>query len=168
LEPILGATMFLRTLTVLGAAVFLAACSTTYSDMGVGGGVTASAVTNDVYRISSRGNGFTDRTTIQDYSLLKAAETTLAAGKTHFVILSGTDTTRVSTQRTSGTVYTSVYGNTAYSTYTPGTTYDIVKPGEDLMIRVLNVGARQQAPANAFNAQEVFNAINPRVQRPKS
>jgi hypothetical protein len=163
-----GFTMVIRLLAVLGMAALLSACSTTYSEMGVGGGVTASPVTNDVYRISSRGNGFTDATTIQDYSLLKSAETALTSGKTHFVILSGNDTTRVSTQYTPGTMYTNVYGRTAYSTYSPGYSYDIVKPGEDLMIRVFTPSAGQQLPASAFRAQEVFDSINPRVQRPKS
>ncbi|SMQ65746.1 hypothetical protein SAMN06295905_1306 [Devosia lucknowensis] len=160
--------MLTRLFAVLGTAAVLCACSTTYSDMGLAGGVSASPVTSDVYRISSRGNGFTDATTIQDYSLLKAAETTLSAGKTHFIILSGNDTTRVSTQRTAGTMYTNFYGNTAYSTYSPGYSYNIVKPGEDLMIRVFTPGPREQLPVSAFRAQEVFDSINPRVQRPKS
>lgn len=55
-----------------------------------------------------------------------------------------------------------VIGNSVYSTYTPGSTYQIFKPGQDMMIRVGNFQA-----GSAFNAQEVYNAINPRVQRPK-
>lgn len=63
---------------------------------------------------------------------------------------------------------TSVYGNTAFSTYSPGYAYDIVKPGEDMMIRVFTPARVGSTPPNAFAAQEVFNAINPRVKRSSS
>lgn len=150
----LGAT------AMLAAATMLAGCSTTYSEMGAMGGVMAAPVTNDVYRISARGNGYTDSTTIQDYVLLKAAETTIGAGKSHFEIINNKDATSSVTQQTAGTFGRGLFGGISYS---PGFNYDIVKPGEDLMIRVSNT-----ASAGSYNAQEVFNNINPRVKRPKS
>lgn len=153
----------LRTISAIAlAAALLAGCSTTYSEMGAMGGVTAASVTNDVYRISARGNGYTDATTIQDYALLKAAETTLAAGKSHFEVLNGRDATSSTTQQTAGTFNRGYFGSVMY---TPGFSYDIVKPGEDMMIRVFNGGNTSQS--GVYNAQEVFNNINPRVQRPK-
>jgi hypothetical protein len=157
-----------RVLAVALIATALSACTTTYGEMGIGGGVTAAAVTSDTYRISARGNGYTDATTIQDYSLLKAAETTLAAGRTHFAILSGADATSRSYGQTAGTFNTNFYGNSAFTTYNPGYTYDIVKPGEDLMIRVFTPRQGQAIPPNAFNAQEVYDNINPRVKRTES
>ncbi len=63
-------------------ASVLAACSTTYGKMGFAGGVAAVPVTSDTYRVSARGNGCTDATTVQDYVLLKAAETAIGAGQT--------------------------------------------------------------------------------------
>ncbi len=155
--------MFKNIVAAVLAAILLAGCSTTYSDMGAMGGVMAAPVTNDVYRISARGNGYTDTTTIQDYVMLKAAETALAAGKTHFEIISGRDATSSTTQQTAGTLNRGLFGGIVYN---PGFNYDIVKPGEDMMIRVFN-GGRVAAP-NSYNAQEVFNNINPRVKRPKS
>jgi hypothetical protein len=61
---------------------------------------------------------------------------------------------------------TNVYGNTAYSTYTPGATYNIVKPGQDLIVKLYN-SAKGPVPAGAFAAQDVYNNISPRVARPK-
>lgn len=145
--------------SILTAATILSGCATTYSEMGAMGGVMAAPVTNDVYRISARGNGYTDATTIQDYVLLKAAETTIAAGKTHFEVINNRDATSNVTQQTAGTFGRGLFGGVAYN---PGFTYEIVKPGEDLMIRVSNT-----AGPNSYNAQEVFNNINPRVKRPK-
>lgn len=52
-------------------------------------------------------------------------------------------------------------------TYNPGISYNIVKPGEDLMIRVCPPKKGETVPPNTFNAQEVFNNINPRVKRSK-
>lgn len=153
--------MFKNIAVALVAATLLAGCSTTYSDMGAMGGVMAAPVTNDVYRISARGNGYTDATVIQDYVLLKAAETTLAAGKTHFEVINGRDATSSTTQQTAGTFGRGLFGGISYS---PGFSYDIVKPGEDMMIRVFNGGSA--AVPNSYNAQEVFNNINPRVKRP--
>lgn len=160
--------MFTRIVGIALMAAAIAACSTTYGEMGFGGGVTAAPVTSDTYRISARGNGYTDATTIQDYSLLKAAEVTLAAGKSHFLILSGNDATRRSVGQTAGTFNTNFYGNSAFTTYNPGYTYNIVKPGEDLVIRVFSPDRGQSVPPNAFNAQEVYDSINPRVKRSES
>jgi hypothetical protein len=152
--------MFRTAVAAILAATMLAGCSTTYSEMGAMGGVMAAPVTNDVYRISARGNGYTDATTVQDYVLLKAAETTIAAGKTHFEVLDNRDATASSTQQTAGSFGRGMFGGVVYN---PGFNYDIVKPGEDLMIRVSN-----SAGPRSYSAQEVFNNINPRVKRPKS
>ena len=53
----------------------LSGCATPYQDMGLRGGVEAQRMTVDTYRIIARGNGYTGGTTIQDYTMLKAAET---------------------------------------------------------------------------------------------
>ncbi|MFD9897744.1 hypothetical protein [Mesorhizobium sp. NPDC059025] len=105
------------------------------------------------------------QTLIQDYVLLKVAETALQAGKTHFIIIGSQDASRHEFGQTQGVVQTNVYGNTAFTTYIPGSAYQIVKPGQDLMIKIGNL----TGPNNigAFDADEVFNAINPRVNRPK-
>lgn len=155
----------LSSLVVLSLA--MGGCQTPYQEIGATGGVSAFAITNDTFRISSRGNGYTDPTLVQDYSLLKAAETTLQSGGTHFLVITGKDTTNRSFGQTPGTFNTNVYGNTTFTTYNPGITYDIVKPGEDLLIQVLKVPTGTNAPVGAFDAQQVFDNINPRVVRPK-
>lgn len=154
---------FLRLIVLLCAVGALSACSTTYGPMGATGGVAAAPIASDVYRISARGNAYTDQTTVQDYVLLKAAETALGVGKTHFTILGTTDATSNSVGQTAGSF--SNYGG--FVTYNPGFTYDIIKPGQDVMIRVWTPAANETIPPNTFNAQEVFNNINPRVKRSK-
>src|SRR5262249_48645534 len=60
-----------------------------------------------------RGNAYTGKTTIQDYALLKAAETTKEAGGTHFVVISAADASKVMVGHTASTMNTSVIGQTA-------------------------------------------------------
>jgi hypothetical protein len=60
-------------------ALALAGCQTQYQEMSFTGGVSAMPITSDTYRIVSRGNGYTNSVTVQDYSLLKA-EATLSTG----------------------------------------------------------------------------------------
>jgi hypothetical protein len=115
----------------------LSACATQYSrdGMGFSGGVEAQMITNDTARISARGNGFTDKARVQDFVLLKAAETASAQGFTHFAVLGSEDASSASSYTTPGTMQTNVYGNSAFTTYSPGIHNTIVKPGADVTVR---------------------------------
>jgi hypothetical protein len=102
--------------------------------------------------------------TIQDYALLKAAETTKAAGGTHFQVLSGRDASSTGSFTTQGQATTTVVGRTAYTSYSPGQTVEIFKPGQDNYIRVLRLGPGQQAPG-AISADEIIQFVGQRVNR---
>ena len=93
--------------------------------MGFTGGVSAEPVMTDVYRIVARGNGYTSADRVQDFVLLKAAETTLAAGGSHFLITNEADRTNISVGQTPATAQTNVIGNSAFTTYSPGATYNM-------------------------------------------
>ncbi len=147
------------------AVVALGACGTRYQDMGFTGGVAAEQMTTDTFRITARGNGYTGNTTIQDYALLKAAETTKEAGGTHFLVISAADASRVVVGQTASTMQTSVIGQTAFTTYNPGSTYTIIKPGEQAYIRVLRLRPGEAPPAGALSADEIIQYIGPRVKR---
>jgi hypothetical protein len=94
--------------TALSYSIFiglaLSGCATPYnrSGMGLTGGVEAQMITNDTARISARGNGYTDRARITDFVLLKSAETALAGGFTHFIILNAADASRTASDRYAG------------------------------------------------------------------
>jgi hypothetical protein len=59
---------------------------------------------------------------------------------------------------------TSVYGSTAFTTYTPGMTYNIVKPGQAVMIQVIRLSAGQTPPPGAFPAMDIVQTIGPRLK----
>lgn len=146
-------------------ALLLGGCSTKYHEMGFTGGVAAEPVMTDVYRIIARGNGYTSADRVQDFALLKAAETTLAAGASHFVIVDQANRTRVDVVQSPGTVQTSVVGRTAVSTYTPGSTDTFIKPGESLIIRVVRLKPGEPPPTGALPAQDLVNTLGPRLKQ---
>ena len=146
------------------AAALLSGCATKYQDMGFTGGVAAEPVMTDVYRIVARGNGYTSADKVQDFTLLKAAETTIAAGGNYFIILNEADRTAVKSGQTPSTAQTNIIGHTAFTTVTPGATYNIVKPGESTLIRVLRLKPNEAPPSGAFPAQDLVNTIGPRLK----
>jgi hypothetical protein len=149
---------------VAALSLMLAGCATKYQEMGFTGGVAAQQITADTFRIEARGNGATGSTTVQDYALLKAAETTKAQGGTHFLVINAADASTASTIVTPGTSTTTFSGGTAYTTRTPGSVNNIVKPGQDVYIRVLKLAPGQQVQG-AYAADEIIRFIGPRVQR---
>jgi len=165
--------MMFRLLSLI-VGVFVAACQTGYSELGLFGGVSAQPIGGGVYRIAARGNEFTSETRIQDLVLLRAAETALQAGGRGFVVMGVEDRTEVSSWTAPTTVSSfgsysgnaSFYGNSAYgsgfgssyTTITPGQTSVFVAPGQDVMVRIT-----RDVPAGAFDALAVYNAIGPRL-----
>lgn len=146
-------------------ALIVSACATPYQDMGFTGGVASQQMTNNTYRIVARGNGYTAATKVQDYLMLKAAETTLQNGGTHFVIISASDASDTSQIITGGTSHTNFVGNTAYTTHSPSVVSNVFKPGQDAYIRVLNVPVGQQPPQGAISASEIEQFVGPRVKK---
>jgi hypothetical protein len=143
----------------------LAGCATKYQDMGFGGGVAAQQMSANVYRIEARGNGYTARNVVQDYMLLKAAETTKSSGNTHFTVVDQGDASTTASIVTPGSARTNIVGNTAYTSYSPATVTPIFKPGADAYIKVLTVPQGQQAPVGAISADEIIQYVGSRVQR---
>ncbi len=154
----------MRIIALFACAMLLAACATKYQDMGWTGGVEAEPVMTDVYRIVARGNGYTSPDRVNDFTLLKAAETTIAAGGNYFAVLGAADRTAVEAGQTPSTVSTNVVGRTAFTTVNPGVSYNIVKPGEATMIRVLRIKPGETPPPGAMPAQDIVNTIGPRLK----
>jgi hypothetical protein len=150
----------------LSMLLVLAGCATPYQELGFMGGVEAQRMTADTYRIIARGNAYTRGTDIQDYTLLKAAETTKAAGATHFAIITSANASRAGSFVTPGQAQTSVMGNMAVTTYSPAMVHSYIKPGQDTYIQVFSVPQGQQPPFGAVSAEEVIRYVGTRVRRP--
>lgn len=145
-------------------SLVLAGCSTPYQEMGFSGGVSAQQMTSDTFRISARGNGYTDATRVQDYLMLKAAETTVQRGGTHFVVISAADASGTSQIVTGGTSTTTFNGKTATTNYSPPTVHNVFKPGQDAYIRILHAAPGQGLPPSAISATEIIEFVGPRAK----
>lgn len=98
-----------------------------------------------VFFIRAQGNGYTSDTTIQEYLLLKSAETTIEAGAKYFVFMDKTDTS----------------GTTSYTDFNTGQTHYTYSPSAGSFIRVFKT-----KPANSelvFDANDVILTIKDRV-----
>jgi hypothetical protein len=155
----------MKYILILLIALSLSACATKYQPMGFAGGVAAQQMTSDTYRIVSRGNGYTANTMVQDYMMLKAAETTKKAGGTHFRIITASDASRTDTITTASTSHTSFVGSTAYTTYQPGMTQNIFKPGQDAYIRVLTFAPGKAPKQGVVSADEIIQFVGSRIER---
>ena len=153
----------MRAGVVLCLGLVLAGCATRYQDMGPTGGVTAAQMTDDVWRISARGNLYTDVLQVQDYVLLKAAETTIAAGRTHFAIVGKHDATRGATSLLAASGFGASNQQLGYGLL--GTSRN--EPGEDLMIRVLPLDLAKEDKAEAIDARQIVANVGRRVKRPE-
>ena len=149
-------------------ALALAGCATKYQDLGFSGGVAAQPITHDTYRIVARDNGYTAGTTVQDFVLLKAAETAKASGNSHFAIVSGSDATTSAVGQTAGYAQTNFIGGTDFTTYSPGISYNIIKPGQDGYIRVSTPKKGEPLPVGAFAADVIIANVGLQVKRPSS
>lgn len=145
----------------------LAACATKYQDMGLSGGVTSQQLTSNTFRIVARGNGVTGRTAVQEYMMLKAAETTKQYGGTHFMIISAADASGTDQIVTPGYAQTTlvVGGNSAYAAYNPGLVSDLYQPGQDACIRIFRLRPKENAPAGAISADEIIQFAESRSNR---
>jgi hypothetical protein len=161
----------MRKLIIPTLLLALTACATPYQESGLLGGVSASQIGRDTYRIEGRLNAYSSASMLQDYLLLRAAETAASRGAQGFIILGSQGTSQSGTiiipgqATTTGSAY--AVGNTAYgqttTTYTPSQAYNFVKPGGLLMIQLVYDPVPEGM--QYFNASEIISAIGSRVKQ---
>jgi hypothetical protein len=136
---------------------------------GMGYGVHSDALGGDRYRVSAQLNEFNSGDDVQDYILLRSAETASEHGMAGFVIESQADQSRSRSTTMPGSSYTTAtataYGNSAsgsgFTTYTPPTVITSHEPGARVTIRLTN----DRATPDFRDAAEIIAAIGPRVHR---
>lgn len=122
---------------VLGCAV--AACATGFHPDGLGGGYAETHLAPDVWRVTSRGNGYTSQTRALDFALLRSAQLALRAGYPYFVVLDSADATTTrdfrAASETTGTVTSTGGGSASIEmTTTPGASHRYTFPAKALLI----------------------------------
>lgn len=135
------------------------------------GGVKAEAISPDVYRISAKLNAYSDSARLQDFLLLRAADTATAAGAVGFVIDGSADASRAFAVTSQGpsTTTASAYGapgmayGMAQTNYSPSYTSVGIKPGGIMLIHLV----REPVPEGLryMRAADVEAAIGPRLRK---
>jgi hypothetical protein len=139
-------------------AFFITACATGYHSTGFTGGYSDAQLAPDVFRVTFRGNGYTEPERVQDFVLLHAAELALSNGYTHFGIVSAGSGSTQSSFTTPGQAYSTgqvqVYGRSAFysgqTTYIPGQTFVFNKPHTSLIVKCFH---GEQPDVDLFDAR---------------
>lgn len=147
-----------RTITILSAAL-LCACSTPYQSMGLLGGVSATQIDSDTVSVTAHGNGFTSASTIKNYTLLKAADETIALGFDYFALGDVTDETR------HGAMAFASGSGTRNSWFGSSSAWEMIKPGESVMVKMYHGKKPEGSPPNYFDAHEIENYLGRSIQR---
>ncbi|MCW8933437.1 MAG: hypothetical protein OQK98_01815 [Gammaproteobacteria bacterium] len=145
-------------------AVLLQGCATSYQKTGFSGGYSETQLDENVFKVSFRGNGYTGRERVADFTLLRSSELTLKNGYKYFAVIDANSYTSNSIYTTPTTSYTTgnVYsnGNQAYGSATTNTyggqTYNISKPSSSNTIVLF-----KEKPSNVFvyNAKFIYKNI---------
>jgi hypothetical protein len=133
-------------------------CATGYHSTGFTGGYSDAELAPDVFRVTFRGNGYTEPERVQDFALLHAAELALSHGYTHFGILSSGSGATQSSFTTPGQAYSTgqvqVYGRSAFysgqTTYISGQTFVFNKPHASLIVKCFH---GEQPDVDLFDAR---------------
>ncbi len=167
--------------SAVAAASLLAACSsgpTPYQPAGSASyqrGYSETKLENDRYRIAFKGNSLTDRETVENYMLFRAAELTQQSGYDVFTVVSR-DTDKDSSIRRAGGFYGPRFSYMYYSPrwgwmggwdpfFDSPARYDQVTQYEAFAEIVMSRGPKGSDP-NAFDARQVSQNLSPSIQRP--
>jgi len=79
--------MIFKYLLIDFLGIFFISCSTKYQSVGFMGGFSETQLSNDIFNVSFKGNGYTSREKVSDFALLRSGELTLNNGYQYFIIL---------------------------------------------------------------------------------
>ncbi len=117
-------------------AAILTGCATVYQKQGFTGGFSETQLGENIFRVTFKGNAYTSRERVSDFTLLRCAELALEKEFKYFIIVDSEKYTKTGAYTTPTTSYTtgSAYGTGSYAygsattTTTGGQTYFYSKP----------------------------------------
>lgn len=109
----------MRCASLLIILITFASCATPYQRLGEDGGYLQQQLDDNMYRITFRGNSYTERKRAQDFALLRAAEIGRTLDYTHFAVLGEEDLSQTHIVDMGTTAYTSgsIYGDRHFRNY---------------------------------------------------
>ena len=148
--------------------LLLSACATPYQKNSFTGGFSETQLDDNVFKVTFRGNAYTNRERAADFALLRSAELTLDHGYSYFAIVKSGQHTSNSTYTTPTTTYSSAsaYGNNAYGSSTTygGQTYLISKPNATNTI----ICFKEKPKGFSYNAEFIRKSLSEKYELDKS
>lgn len=153
-------------LILLASALAVTGCATGYQTDGFTGGQMPKWRSTNVLEIEAAGNGYTSSSKLEKMALLRAAETAIEARYRYFIEVGSEDTSKSSTVNmpsTETTTYDGGYTSTGYSATSTTTfsnnSYDIHKPGANLVYRMYETLPEGARPGQFHDAYEIYNRL---------
>jgi len=149
----------MKFLTSTLLVLMLAGCATPYKSNGLAGGYSDLQIAENMFKVSFRGNGFTNLQRARDFALLRGAELALGNNYKYFVIIEEANEVENQAHRapveahTRGHVYDSGSFN-ATTRFTGGQTYNIATPSSTNTI--LCFKEKPENHPHAYNAESVY------------
>ncbi len=161
---------FLQGLVVALLALSVGACATLtpYQPVSRGYGYSEQRLEADRYRIVFAGSEATPKQTVENYLLFRAAELTIANGGEHFVV---TDSSMQALGGNGPSVGIGLGGFRFGGSGGLGVGIGTSTGGDRVAWRgqtdiIVRKGPKPDGAADAFNARELINNLEPLVQRP--
>lgn len=107
-------------------------------------GIEAEQVHHNIWRIFVKGHDFPSEAAANDYAILQIAQTTIAHGGTHFIVLSPP-------------------GLHPVSTIDPGSNYAVLGPGQETVVKIITAQHGRHERPDAFLADAVLRSIRARL-----
>lgn len=156
----------MKFIIALSFVLALIGCSTTYQAQSFSGGFSETQLDKNVFRVTFKGNGYTQSERAEDFALLRSAELTLKHGFSHFAIIEGRQSADYGVMTTPTQSYTtgsvSAYGNTAYgsarTTTTGGQSFVIRKPSSTNTIVCFN--GKPENGMFVYDAQFIYASLS--------
>ena len=143
-----------KILLVLAIGVFIGGCATDYQKDGFSGGFSETQMSENVWRVHFKANGFSSMERATDFCLLRSAELTLENGYKFFTIVDENSSTKSSTFSTPQQAYTNPYGHT---TFTGGQVITAHKPRTQNIIFMLR--KKTDKEGMVFEAQFIVQSL---------
>ena len=156
----------MKCITALSVLLVLAGCATNYQAQSFSGGFSETQLDKNVFKVTFKGNGYTQSERAEDFALLRSAELTLKNGFSHFAIVDGRQSADYGVMTTPTQSYTTgsvtAYGNTAYgsarTTTTGGQSFIIKKPSSTNTIVCFS--GKPENGMFVYDAQFIYDSLS--------
>lgn len=151
-----------KTYFTVAVAMAMTGCATTYQPEAFTGGFTEIQMSENVWRVSFSGNGFTRRNEVEEMAMLRSAELTLLKGYRYFAFLDSRTSIERHSIPQSSTSYTTgninSFGNFQGTTRTyGGGSMNITKPSANNTVVMFKSNA--EANAILYDARTICNSL---------